>query len=102
MGLSGAAVALETFGAQALSLLLLPALQCSMLHGPPGSGLGLSMWAMGLPAGATMLTAMLMAALHRRHLMVWAVFAPRLLFGAAHFVLVSLIHLAQMLSLELT
>ena len=97
MGVSGAAVALETYGAQLLSLLLLPAVQCSLQLSE--RGWFLAAWCAGLPAAARMLTSMLCAALHRRHLMIWAVFAPKLLFEASASVLVSLVLAAQRLTL---
>ena len=39
-----------------------------------------------LPFSGRMFTAMLCAAIHRHHLMIWAVFAPRLLFESCAFV----------------
>ena len=93
--LSSFAVGLETLGPQLLGVLLLPAVQSCLPVGTDGTQLRLPFWAAGLPASARALTAMLCAALHRRHLMIWAVFAPKLLFEAASYVCVSLLLAVQ-------
>ena len=58
--------------------------------------------ALSLPHTGKMLTAMLCAAIHRHHLMIWAVFAPRLLFEACAFLPGHLIYISYMLSMQRT
>ena len=58
--------------------------------------------ALSLPHTGKMLTAVLCAAVHCHHLMIWAVFAPRLLFEACVFVPGHLMYISYMLNMQQT
>ena len=77
--------------------------QCGSVCAGTGAGVvyvsrcAFQLAALSLPYTGKMLTAMLCAAMHRHHLMIWAVFAPRLLFEACAFVPGQLIYISFVL-----
>ena len=73
-----------------------------LLRQPASCRSGHLLVALSLPHVSRMLTAMLCAAIHRRHLMIWAVFAPRLLFEACAFLVGTVLAIMQTCSLCFT